>query len=127
MQQPNNFNAPEPVARAAVLYVFRVMVEQPIPMNAGCLKPINHRHPRRLHAAPAYPRAVVAGNVETSPARHQRHVRCARRAGGSQGTMNNLTFGNDTYQYYETICSGSPAGFENSGRGLTARLACTPT
>ncbi|MFN3169777.1 MAG: hydantoinase B/oxoprolinase family protein [Hyphomicrobiales bacterium] len=109
-QQPNNFNAPEPVARAAVLYVFRVLTEQPIPMNAGCLKPINLIIPEGSMLRPQYPAAVVAGNVETS-----QHVTnamfCATKAlAAAQGTMNNLTFGNATYQYYETICSGAPAG-----------------
>jgi len=109
-QQPNNFNAPEPVARAAVLYVFRVLTEQPIPMNAGCLKPINLVIPEGSMLRPEYPAAVVAGNVETS-----QHVTnamfCATKAlAAAQGTMNNLTFGNATYQYYETICSGAPAG-----------------
>jgi 5-oxoprolinase (ATP-hydrolysing) len=109
-QQPNNFNAPEPVARAAVLYVFRVLTEQPIPMNAGCLKPINLIIPEGSMLRPRYPAAVVAGNVETS-----QHVTnamfCATEAlAAAQGTMNNLTFGNTTYQYYETICSGAPAG-----------------
>ncbi|MEM1285845.1 MAG: hydantoinase B/oxoprolinase family protein [Pseudomonadota bacterium] len=109
-QQTNNFNAPEPVARAAVLYVFRVLTEQPIPMNAGCLKPINLIIPDGCMLRPRYPAAVVAGNVETS-----QHVTnamfCATEAlGSAQATMNNLTFGNATYQYYETICSGAPAG-----------------
>ncbi|MDG4647378.1 hydantoinase B/oxoprolinase family protein [Roseibacterium sp. SDUM158017] len=114
----NNFNAPEPVTRAAVLYCFRVMVEAPIPMNAGCLRPIRIVIPEGSMLKPAYPRAVVAGNVETS----QHVTNCIFGALGaianSQGTMNNLTFGNDTYQYYETICSGSPAGVMNSGRGF---------
>jgi 5-oxoprolinase (ATP-hydrolysing) len=110
LQQANNFNAPEPVARAAVLYVFRVLTEQPIPMNAGCLKPINLIIPDGCMLRPRYPAAVVAGNVETS-----QHVTnamfCATKAlAAAQGTMNNLTFGNATYQYYETICSGAPAG-----------------
>ncbi len=108
--KPNNFNAPEPVTRAAVLYCFRVMVEGDIPMNAGCLKPIRIVLPDDCMLRPSYPAAVVAGNVETS-----QHVTNALFAAlgamaNSQGTMNNLTFGNDTYQYYETICSGSPAG-----------------
>ncbi|MEP2704992.1 MAG: hydantoinase B/oxoprolinase family protein [Roseibium sp.] len=106
----NNFNAPEPVTRAAILYCFRVMVDGDIPMNAGCLKPINIIIPDNCMLRPSYPAAVVAGNVETS-----QHVTNAVFAAlgamsNAQGTMNNLTFGNDTYQYYETICSGSPAG-----------------
>ena len=114
----NNFNAPEPVARAAVLYAFRVMVEDMIPMNAGCLRPINIVIPDGCMLKPTYPAAVVAGNVETS-----QHVTNALFAAmgalaNAQGTMNNLTFGNDRYQYYETICSGSPAGRMNDGRGF---------
>ena len=109
-QQPTNFNAPEPVTRAAVLYVFRVMVDDDIPMNAGCLRPINIVIPPQSMLTPEYPAAVVAGNVETS----QAVTNCLFGALGSlaaaQGTMNNLNFGNAKYQYYETICSGSPAG-----------------
>ncbi|CDZ53758.1 hydantoinase B/oxoprolinase family protein [Neorhizobium galegae] len=117
-QKKNNFNAPEPVTRAAVLYVFRVMVESSIPMNAGCLRPIRIIVPEGSMLKPQYPAAVVAGNVETS-----QHVTnalfgalCAMAA--SQGSMNNLTFGNATYQYYETLCSGSPAGVFNDGTGF---------
>lgn len=114
----NNFNAPEPVTRAAVLYAFRVMVEDNIPMNAGCLRPINIIIPDGCMLKPSYPAAVVAGNVETS-----QHVTNALFAAmgalaNAQGTMNNLTFGNKQYQYYETICSGSPAGRMNDGRGF---------
>ena len=109
-QQPNNYNAPEPVTRAAVLYVFRVMVDDDIPMNAGCLRPINIVIPRRTMLTPEYPAAVVAGNVEVS----QAVTNCLFGALGAmacaQGTMNNVNFGNAKYQYYETICSGSPAG-----------------
>ena len=110
MQQPNNFNAPEPVTRAATLYVFRVMVNEPIPMNAGCLKPIDVVIPERSMLKPAYPAAVVAGNVETSQIVTNCLFAAMKALGPSQGTMNNLTFGNAKYQYYETICSGSPAG-----------------
>ncbi|MCW4117034.1 hydantoinase B/oxoprolinase family protein [Aurantimonas sp. MSK8Z-1] len=114
----NNFNAPEPVTRAAVLYVFRVMVEKPIPMNAGCLRPVRIVVPEGSMLKPHYPAAVVAGNVETS-----QHVTNALfgafgALANSQGTMNNLTFGDATYQYYETICSGSPAGRMNDGRAF---------
>ncbi len=114
----NNFNAPEPVTRAAVLYVFRVMVEKPIPMNAGCLRPIHIIIPEGSMLKPAYPRAVVAGNVETSQHVTNALFGALGALANSQGTMNNLTFGNARYQYYETICSGSSAGFENSGRGF---------
>jgi 5-oxoprolinase (ATP-hydrolysing) len=114
----NNFNAPEPVTRAAVLYVFRVMVESPIPMNAGCLEPIRIVIPDGCMLKPAYPRAVVAGNVETSQHVTNALFGALGALANSQGTMNNLTFGNATYQYYETICSGSPAGRTNDGRGF---------
>ncbi|MBD8890597.1 hydantoinase B/oxoprolinase family protein [Roseibium litorale] len=108
--KPNNFNAPEPVTRAAVLYCFRVMVDGHIPMNAGCLKPINVILPDDCMLRPSYPAAVVAGNVETSQHVTNALFGALGAMSNSQGTMNNLTFGNDTYQYYETICSGSPAG-----------------
>jgi len=114
----NNFNAPEPVARAAVLYAFRVMVEDMIPMNAGCLRPINIIIPDGSMLKPAYPAAVVAGNVETSQHVTNALFGAMGAIANAQGTMNNLTFGNKKYQYYETICSGSPAGQMNSGRGF---------
>ena len=117
-EQPSNFNAPEPVTRAAVLYCFRVMVEDQIPMNAGCLRPIRIVIPEGSMLKPKYPAAVVAGNVETS----QHVTDCLFGALGvlasAQGTMNNLTFGNDRYQYYETICSGAPAGVLGDGTGF---------
>lgn len=109
-QQKTNFNAPEPVARAAVLYVFRVMVDDEIPMNAGCLRPINIIIPPRSLLRPEYPSAVVAGNVETSQAVTDTLFGALGAMAAAQGTMNNLNFGNAKYQYYETICSGSPAG-----------------
>jgi len=109
-QQPTNFNAPEPVTRAAVLYVFRVMVDDDIPMNAGCLRPINIIIPNRSMLKPEYPAAVVAGNVETSQAVTNCLFGALGAMAAAQGSMNNLNFGNDRYQYYETICSGSPAG-----------------
>jgi 5-oxoprolinase (ATP-hydrolysing) len=109
-QQPNNFNAPEPVTRAAVLYAFRVMVDDDIPMNAGCLRPIRIIIPPRSMLSPEYPAAVVAGNVETSQAVTNCLFGALGAMAAAQGTMNNLNFGNATYQYYETICSGSPAG-----------------
>ncbi|MER8429868.1 hydantoinase B/oxoprolinase family protein [Mesorhizobium caraganae] len=114
----NNFNAPEPVARAAVLYAFRVMVEDMIPMNAGCLRPINIIIPDGCMLKPSYPAAVVAGNVETSQHVTNALFGAMGAMANAQGTMNNLTFGNKQYQYYETICSGSPAGQMNSGRGF---------
>ena len=110
LQQDTNFNAPEPITRAAVLYAFRVMVESSIPMNAGCMRPIEVIIPDGCYLKPTYPAAVVAGNVETS--QHVTNALFGALGGmaNSQGTMNNLTFGNETYQYYETICSGAPAG-----------------
>jgi 5-oxoprolinase (ATP-hydrolysing) len=109
-QREDNLNAPEPVARAAVLYAFRVMVEGNIPMNAGCLRPIRIRIPKGSMLSPEYPAAVVAGNVEVSQAVTNCLFGALGAMAAAQGTMNNLTFGNDMYQYYETICSGAPAG-----------------
>jgi 5-oxoprolinase (ATP-hydrolysing) len=109
-QRGDNFNAPMPVTRAAVLYVFRVMVDDEIPMNAGCLKPIDIIIPKQSMLSPEYPAAVVAGNVEVSQAVTNCLFGALGAMAASQGSMNNLTFGDDTYQYYETICSGSPAG-----------------
>jgi 5-oxoprolinase (ATP-hydrolysing) len=109
-QQPTNFNAPEPVTRAAVLYVFRVMVDDEIPMNAGCLRPINIVIPKKSMLSPEYPAAVVAGNVEVSQAVTNCLFGALGALAAAQGTMNNLNFGNARHQYYETICSGSPAG-----------------
>jgi 5-oxoprolinase (ATP-hydrolysing) len=109
-QLPNNFNAPKAVAMAAVLYVFRTLVDDEIPLNAGCLKPLEVIVPEGCMLNPRYPAAVVAGNVETS----QCITDCLYGALGvlaaSQGTMNNFTFGNQRYQYYETIAGGSGAG-----------------
>lgn len=109
-QQKNNFNAPEPVTRAAVLYAFRMMVQGNIPINAGCLRPINIIVPNGCMLKPTYPAAVVAGNVETSQHVTNALFGALGAMANSQGTMNNFTFGNETHQYYETICSGSPAG-----------------
>jgi 5-oxoprolinase (ATP-hydrolysing) len=109
-QRPDNFNAPMPVTRAAVLYVLRVMVEDDIPMNAGCLRPVRIVAPEGSMLNPRYPAAVVAGNVEVSQAVTDALFAAFGALGSSQGGMNNLTFGNDRHQYYETIASGSPAG-----------------
>ena len=109
-QRPDNFNAPLPITRCAVLYVFRVMVEDEIPMNAGCLRPIDVVVPTGSMLAPQWPAAVVAGNVEVSQAVTNCLFGALGALAASQGTMNNLNFGNLQYQYYETICSGSPAG-----------------
>jgi len=109
-QQGSNFNAPAAVTKAAVLYVFRTLVDDEIPMNAGCLKPLQIIVPERTMLNPRYPAAVVAGNVETSQCITDALYGALGIMGASQGTMNNFTFGNDTYQYYETICGGSGAG-----------------
>ncbi len=121
--QANNFNAPEPVTRAAVLYAFRVMVDAPIPMNAGCLKPIEIIIPEGSMLKPEYPAAVVAGNVETSQIITNALFAAMRGLGTAQGTMNNVTFGNDRVQYYETICSGAPAGYDADGNGFHGAAA----
>ena len=109
-QRPDNFNAPLPVTRAAVLYVLRVMVEDDIPMNAGCLRPVRIIAPEGSMLNPRYPAAVVAGNVEVSQAVTDALFGAFKALGSSQGGMNNLTFGNALHQYYETIASGAPAG-----------------
>ncbi len=111
----DNFNAPEPVTRAAVLYVFRVMTGAAIPLNAGCLRPLDIRVPDGSFLKPSYPAAVVAGNVETSQVVTNALFMALKGLGTSQGTMNNLTFGDATRQYYETICSGAPAGPDFDG------------
>jgi len=93
-----------------VLYVFRVMVDDKIPMNAGCLRPIQIIIPDGTMLSPQWPAAVVAGNVEVSQAVTNCLFGALGALSAAQGTMNNLNFGNDYYQYYETICSGAPAG-----------------
>lgn len=109
-QMPNAFNAPPAITRAAVLYVFRCLVDSEIPLNAGCMKPLKVMVPEGSLLNPDFPAAVVAGNVETSQVITDALFGALSRLGSSQGTMNNLTFGNARYQYYETICSGAPAG-----------------
>jgi 5-oxoprolinase (ATP-hydrolysing) len=109
-QQPNNFNTPAAVCKAAVLYVFRTLVDDDIPLNAGCLKPLEIIIPEGCMLNPHYPAAVVAGNVETSQAITDALYGALGVLAASQGTMNNFTFGNESYQYYETICGGSGAG-----------------
>ncbi|MFF4245427.1 hydantoinase B/oxoprolinase family protein [Streptomyces sp. NPDC001822] len=109
-QQRGNFNAPSSVVMAAVLYVFRTLVDEDIPLNSGCLKPLDVRIPDGSMLAPVHPAATVAGNVETSQAvTGALYAALGVQAEGS-GTMNNLTFGNDRVQYYETLASGSGAG-----------------
>ncbi|MCW2246520.1 5-oxoprolinase (ATP-hydrolyzing) [Azospirillum fermentarium] len=109
-QLDSNFNAPAAVCRAAVLYVFRTLVDGDIPMNEGCLKPIRIRIPPGSMLAPRYPAAVVAGNVETSQCITDALYGALGVMAASQGTMNNFTFGNERHQYYETVCGGSGAG-----------------
>ena len=109
-QADNNFNAPEAVTRAAVLYVFRSMISDDIPMNEGCLEPLDIRIPERSLLSPAYPAAVVAGNVETSQCVTDTLFAALGALAASQGTMNNLSFGNAQFQYYETIAGGAGAG-----------------
>ena len=114
-QDPGNFNAPTAVAKAAVLYVFRTLVDDEIPLNEGCLKPLDIIVPEGSMLAPKFPAAVIAGNTETS----QCITDCLYGALGvlasAQGTMNNFIFGDDRHQYYETICGGSGAGPDFDG------------
>jgi 5-oxoprolinase (ATP-hydrolysing) len=114
-QLKDNFNAPSAVCRAAVLYVFRTLVDQPIPMNEGCLKPIDIVIPDGSMLSPNHPAAVVAGNVETSQCVTDALYGALGVLAAAQGTMNNFTFGDDHYQYYETICGGSGAGPDFDG------------
>ncbi|TXT33640.1 MAG: 5-oxoprolinase (ATP-hydrolysing), partial [Comamonadaceae bacterium] len=109
-QQPNNFNAPTAVCMAAVLYVFRTLVNDDIPLNAGCLKPIRVIIPAGSMLNPNPPASVVAGNVETSSCITNALYGALGNMAASQCTMNNFTFGNAQYQYYETISGGSGAG-----------------
>jgi 5-oxoprolinase (ATP-hydrolysing) len=117
-QQPNNFNAPSAVCKAAVLYVFRTLVDDEIPMNAGCLKPLEIVIPEGSMLSPRYPAAVVAGNVETSQSMTDALYGALGVLAASQGTMNNFTFGNDRYQYYETISGGAGAGPDFDGASV---------
>ncbi|OYO28664.1 hydantoinase B/oxoprolinase family protein [Janthinobacterium sp. PC23-8] len=109
-QLPNNFNAPSAVCMAAVLYVFRTLVDDEIPLNAGCLKPLTVIIPPGSMLNPQYPAAVVSGNVETSTCITNALYGALGAMAASQGTMNNFTFGNERHQYYETISGGSGAG-----------------
>ncbi len=109
-QLQNNFNAPKAVCMAAVLYVFRTLVGDDIPLNAGCLKPLDVIVPEGCMLNPRPPASVVAGNVETSTCITNALYGALGMLAGSQCTMNNFTFGNDRYQYYETISGGSGAG-----------------
>lgn len=118
-QSEGNFNAPRAVTSAAVLYVLRCLVDSDIPLNAGCLVPITIIIPDHSLLSPEYPAAVVAGNVETSQFITDVLLGALKAAAGSQGTSNSFTFGNERYQYYETICGGSGAGPEYDGASAT--------
>lgn len=109
-EQPTNMNAPSSVCRAAVLYVVRSLLDENIPLNDGCLRPVEIRIPEPSMLKPSWPAAVVAGNVETSQVITDALYGATGLLAAAQGTMNNFTFGNATYQYYETICGGSGAG-----------------
>jgi 5-oxoprolinase (ATP-hydrolysing) len=114
-QSNGNFNAPKAVCYAAVLYFFRCLVDDDIPLNDGCLEPLNIIIPEGSMLAPRYPAAVVAGNVETSQAITAALFGAAGVLAAGQGTMNNFTFGNAEHQYYETICGGAGAGLNFDG------------
>ncbi|HEX5257654.1 MAG TPA: hydantoinase B/oxoprolinase family protein [Sphingomicrobium sp.] len=114
-QLPDNFNAPYSIVRAASLYVVRTLIDDAIPMNDGCLRPIRLVVPDGSMLNPKYPAAVVAGNVETSQVVTDALFAATGRLAPSQGTMNNFTFGNETHQYYETIAGGSGAGPDFGG------------
>ncbi|MEU1371252.1 hydantoinase B/oxoprolinase family protein [Streptomyces sp. NPDC005803] len=109
-QQPGNFNAPKSVVMAAVLYVFRTLVADDIPLNSGCLTPLDIRIPEGSMLSPVHPAATVAGNVETSQAVTGALYAALNVQAEGSGTMNNVTFGNERVQYYETLASGSGAG-----------------
>jgi len=117
-QLPTNYNAPSSVCMAAVLYVFRTLVDDDIPLNSGCLKPLRVIIPEGSMLNPRYPAAVVAGNVETSMCITNALYGALGVLASSQGTMNNFTFGNQQYQYYETIAGGTGAGPDFNGTGM---------
>ncbi len=114
-QHPGNYNAPSAICKAAVLYVFRCLVDDMIPLNEGCLKPLEIIIPEGSMINPLYPAAVVAGNVEVSQVIVDTLLGALGVAAASQGTMNNFTWGNSEHQYYETICGGSGATAEHAG------------
>ncbi len=120
-QLPNNFNAPKSVCMAAVLYVFRTLVDADIPLNAGCLKPLRVIVPEGSMLNPRFPAAVVAGNVETSQCVTQALYGALGLMSESQGSMNNFTFGNARVQYYETLAGGSSAGVVKDAHGQIVR------
>jgi 5-oxoprolinase (ATP-hydrolysing) len=108
-QVETNFNAPPAIARSATLYVFRTLIDRDIPLNSGCLRPIEVVIPEKSLLNPEYPAAVSSGNPETSVTVTDALYGALGVIGGSQGTMNNFTFGNSVYQYYETVCGGAGA------------------
>ncbi|QKG72164.1 hydantoinase B/oxoprolinase family protein [Erythrobacter mangrovi] len=114
-QLPDNFNAPHSITRAAALYVLRTLIDDAIPMNDGCLRPVELVVPEGSMLNPKPGAAVVAGNVETSQVVTDALFAATSRLAPSQGTMNNFTFGNQRHQYYETICGGSGAGPDHDG------------
>ena len=114
-QHPGNYNAPSAICYAAVLYVFRCLVDDDIPLNAGCLKPLNLVIPKHSMINPEYPAAVIAGNVETSQYIVDTLLGALGVVAASQGTMNNFIWGNDRVQNYETICGGSGASENQDG------------
>jgi 5-oxoprolinase (ATP-hydrolysing) len=109
-QGNHNYNAPLAVCKAAVLYVFRTMVDDEIPLNEGCLKPLKIKVPKKSIISPEYPAAVIAGNTEVSQCITDALYGALGVLASSQGTMNNFVYGNDVYQNYETICGGTGAG-----------------
>jgi 5-oxoprolinase (ATP-hydrolysing) len=124
-QLADNFNAPSSICTAAVLYVFRSLVDDDIPINAGCLRPLEIRIPPGSMLAPRPPAAVVSGNVETSSCIVNALYGALGMQAASQGTMNNFTFGNARYQYYETISGGSGAGVSRDPQGAVHGFAGT--
>src|SRR6185503_1828387 len=121
-QLGDNFNAPAAVCMAAVLYVFRTLVDADIPLNAGCLKPLAVKIPEGSMLRPRYPAAVVAGNVETSQCITDTLYGALGVLAASQGTMNNFTFGDARYQYYETVAGSGGRGRWRGGHGAVRRV-----
>jgi len=114
-QDTGNYNAPTAVCKAAVLYVFRTLVEDEIPLNEGCLKPLKLKIPERSMISPEYPAAVISGNTEVSQCITDALYGALGVLASAQGTMNNFVYGNDRYQNYETICGGTGAGPDHDG------------
>ena len=114
-QNEGNYNAPSAVCNAAVLYVFRTLVDDNIPLNEGCLKPLRLIIPKKTMISPEYPAAVISGNTEVSQAITDALYGALGILASSQGTMNNFVYGNETHQNYETICGGTGAGPDHPG------------